>query len=157
MGHQSPYTMANSQIEGPIVSVYKHAYYESNPPLDPNSIVYAYGHVCQKQKWHACSQHSKKALASVTTHQKTMALRLQSESRNIHKRLKFYLHIFIIDTKIHSSRADMRISLPPPPFVNTPCPRKRRCFINGERTGSPVQSQKNRKQLKLSKNGKIEK
>ena len=36
--------------------------------------------------------HSNKALASVKTHQKTMALRLQSESRNIRKHTE---HIYI--------------------------------------------------------------
>ena len=56
MGHQSPYTMAHNQIGGPVVTIYKHAYYGSSPPLDPKSIMPANMHVCERQKWRACSQ-----------------------------------------------------------------------------------------------------
>ena len=56
MGHQSPYNMAYTQIEGPIVSVCKRTYYGSSPPLGPKSIMYAYGHVCKTQVRRACAQ-----------------------------------------------------------------------------------------------------
>ena len=42
--------MAYSQIKGSIVSGYKHAYYGASPPLDPELIVHAYRHVCERQK-----------------------------------------------------------------------------------------------------------
>ena len=48
--------MANSQIEGPMVSVHQHTSYASSPPLDPKSIVHAYGHTWERQKWRAYSQ-----------------------------------------------------------------------------------------------------
>ena len=47
--------MAYGETGGPIVSVYKHAYYRSSKPLDPKSIVHAYGRVCKMEKWYACS------------------------------------------------------------------------------------------------------
>ena len=56
MGHQSPYNMAYTQIEYPIVTVYKHTYYGSSPLLDPKSIMHAYGHVCKRQVRGLCPQ-----------------------------------------------------------------------------------------------------
>ena len=44
------------QNREPIVSVHKRTYYGSNPPLHPKSIVHAYGYMCKRQKWRACSQ-----------------------------------------------------------------------------------------------------
>ena len=42
MGHQSPYDLA-------------YTYYGSSPPLDPESIMHAYVHVCKRQNYGACS------------------------------------------------------------------------------------------------------
>ena len=55
-GHQSPYNMAYGSIEGPIVSLCKHAKYGSSRAWNPRLIVHAYGHVCKVKKWHRCSQ-----------------------------------------------------------------------------------------------------
>ena len=58
MGHQSPYDMAYTQIEGLIVIVYKYTYFGPSPPLDRKPIMHAYGHVCKRQNWHTCLQRN---------------------------------------------------------------------------------------------------